>query len=35
MLIRLDRRAEPQWGIGYRSEAAARGALADVQARTN
>jgi hypothetical protein len=35
VLIRLDRRVESRWGIGYRSEAAARRALADIQARTN
>jgi hypothetical protein len=28
VLIRVDRRVESQWGIGYRSEAVARGALA-------
>ena len=33
VLIRVDRRAEFQWGIGYRSEAVARGALAAVEAR--
>jgi len=33
LLIRVDRRAESQWGIGYRSEAVARGALAAVEAR--
>ena len=33
ILIRVDRRAESQWGIGYRSEAVARGALAAVEAR--
>jgi len=32
LLIRVDRRAESQWGIGYRSEAVARGALAAVEA---
>ncbi len=31
-LIRVDRRVESQWGIGYRSEAAARRALAAVEA---
>jgi len=31
VLIRVDRRAESQWGIGYRSEAVARGALAAVR----
>jgi len=30
-LIRVDRRVESQWGIGYRSEAVARGALAAVR----
>jgi hypothetical protein len=33
VLIRVDRRAESLWGIGYRSEAVARGALAAVEAR--
>jgi hypothetical protein len=33
-LIRVDRRVETRWGIGYRSEAAARRALAEVEART-
>ena len=33
VLIRVDRRVESQWGIGYRSEAVARGALAAVEAR--
>jgi len=33
LLIGVDRRAESQWGIGYRSEAVARGALAAVEAR--
>jgi hypothetical protein len=33
VLIRVDRRAESQWGIGYRSEAVARGALAAAEAR--
>jgi hypothetical protein len=32
-LIRVDRRVESQWDIGYRSEAVARRALAAVQAR--
>jgi hypothetical protein len=32
-LIRVDRRVEARWGIGYRSEAAARRALAEVEAR--
>lgn len=34
LLIRVDRRVESRWGIGYRSEAAARRALAAVAART-
>jgi hypothetical protein len=33
VIIRVDRRVESQWGIGYRSEAAARRALATVEAR--
>jgi hypothetical protein len=33
VLIRVDRRVESQWGIGYRSEAVARHALAAVEAR--
>ncbi len=33
VLIRVDRRIESEWGIGYRSEAAARRALAAVEAR--
>jgi hypothetical protein len=33
VLIRVDRRVESQWGVGYRSEAAARLALATVEAR--
>jgi hypothetical protein len=33
-LIRLDRRVEVRWAIGHRSEAAARQALAEVEART-
>jgi hypothetical protein len=33
VLIRVDRRVESQWGIGHRSEAAARRALAAVEAR--
>jgi hypothetical protein len=33
VLIRVDRRIESQWGIGYRSEAVARNALAAVEAR--
>ena len=32
-LIRVDGRIEARWGIGYRSEAAARRALAEVEAR--
>jgi hypothetical protein len=35
VLIRVDRRVESQWRIGYRSEAAARRALAEVEARAN
>jgi hypothetical protein len=35
VLIRVDRRVESLWRIGYRSEAAARRALADVEARAN
>jgi hypothetical protein len=31
LLIRVDRRVESQWGIGYRSEALARAALAQVR----
>lgn len=34
LLIRVDRRVESRWGIGYRSEAIARRALAAVKART-
>jgi hypothetical protein len=34
LLIRVDRRIESRWGIGYRSEAVARRALAVVVART-
>jgi hypothetical protein len=34
LLIRVDRRVESRWGIGYRSEAAAREALAEVEAKT-
>jgi len=34
LLIRVDRRIESRWGIGYRSESAARRALASVLART-
>jgi hypothetical protein len=33
ILIRIDRRVESKWGIGYRSEAAARRALAEAEAR--
>jgi hypothetical protein len=33
VLIRVDRRVESQWGIGYRSETIARHALAAVEAR--
>jgi hypothetical protein len=33
VLIRVDRRVESQWGLGNRSEAVARSALAAVQAR--
>ena len=33
-LIRVDRHIEARWGIGYRSEAAARGALGEVEAKT-
>ena len=32
-LIRVDRRVEARWGVGYRSEAAARQALAEVEAK--
>jgi hypothetical protein len=35
ILIRVDRRAESRWGLGYRSEAAARKALAEVEARAS
>jgi len=31
ILIRVDRRVESEWGVGYRSEAVARGALAAVR----
>lgn len=34
VLIRVDRRIESQWGIGYRSEALARNVLAALKART-
>jgi hypothetical protein len=33
LLIRVDRRIESRWGIGYRSEVIARQALASVEAR--
>jgi hypothetical protein len=33
VLITVDRRVESQWGIGRRSEAVARGALAEVEAK--
>jgi hypothetical protein len=33
ILLRVDSRVESQWGIGYRSEAVARNALAAVEAR--
>jgi hypothetical protein len=33
VLIRVDSRVESQWGIGYRSEAAARRALAVLEAK--
>jgi hypothetical protein len=33
VLIHVDRRVESQWGIGYRSEAAARRTLAAVEAK--
>ena len=33
ILIHVDRRVESLWSVGYRSEAAARGALAAVEAR--
>jgi hypothetical protein len=33
VLIRVDRRVESKWGIGHRSEAAARQALAAVEAK--
>jgi hypothetical protein len=35
ILIRVDRRVESRWGIGYRSEAVARRALAEVVARAH
>jgi hypothetical protein len=34
LLVRVDRRVESRWGIGFRSEAVARRALAAVEART-
>ncbi|HUH20327.1 MAG TPA: hypothetical protein VLZ09_00535 [Gaiellaceae bacterium] len=34
LLIRVDRRVESRWGVGYRTEAAARQALAEVAAKT-
>jgi hypothetical protein len=34
LLIRVDRRIESRWGIGFRSEAVARRALTAVEART-
>jgi hypothetical protein len=34
LLIHVDRRIESRWGIGYRSEAVARRALAAAEART-
>jgi hypothetical protein len=34
LLVRVDRRIESRWGIGYRSEAVARRALATVGANT-
>ena len=34
LLIRVDHRVESRWGIGYRSEASARQALAEVEAKT-
>ena len=34
LLIRVDRRVASRWGIGYRSETAARQALAEVAAKT-
>jgi len=33
ILIRVDRRVESRWGVGYRSEAVARRALADIERR--
>ena len=33
ILVRIDRRVESQWGVGHRSEAAARVALAAIEAR--
>ena len=34
LLIRVDRRVEARWGVGYRTEAAVRQALAEVAAKT-
>jgi hypothetical protein len=34
ILIRVDRRVESRWGLGYRSEVAARRALAEVRAKS-
>ena len=34
LLIRVDRRVESRWGVGYRTEAAVRQALAEVAAKT-
>ena len=34
VLVGVDRRVEAQWGVGYRSEAAARAALTKVQAQS-
>jgi len=35
ILIRVDRRVESRWAIGYRSEAAARRALAEVESKAS
>ena len=35
ILIRVDRRIESRWGIGYRSEQVARRALAEVEAKAS
>ena len=35
ILIRVDGRVESRWGIGYRSEAIARRALAEVHSRAH